>query len=119
MAEWGVELEIGIRIRSCRCQAGRQTLRDPNRRDADQTSGGIVEEVDPALLASVERRQFHQIFSGHGFDRLPGFAPGGKASHQNKRIESLLAEYVRHPGAGGLACSSAVEINIPIFRTRL
>lgn len=52
---------------------------------------------------------------GDGFYRVAGFAPGAQASGDDKDFEALLLEQVRHPGARGLACSSTVEINLPLL----
>lgn len=68
---------------------------------------------------STEGREMDQIVLGNGFERLSSFAPSGEAAYDHKRIESLLPQQVRHPGARGFPCSSAIDINIFVPRQRL
>ena len=64
---------------------------------------------------SLKRRQLDQIVFGDGFDCLAGGPPGGEASVDDERVESLFSQQVRHTGAGGLARSSTVKINVFVF----
>jgi hypothetical protein len=45
----------------------------------------------------------------------PGFAPCGDSAHDYERIESFVSQYVRHPGARGLALSSTVQIDVLVL----
>src|SRR5215472_6434628 len=62
-----------------------------------------------------EGRQLYQIIFGHGFQMAPGLAPCGQSADDHKNAEPLVHQYVRHPGARGLARSSTVQINVLIF----
>ncbi len=46
------------------------------------------------------------------FERLAGLTPGCQSSDNDERLESFFPQYMRHPGAGSLACSSAIDINV-------
>ena len=66
-----------------------------------------------------ERRQLYQVAVearapavGRPFSTRP-------TADDNERVESLFSQLQRHPGAGRFACSSAVEINVLVFRERL
>jgi hypothetical protein len=48
----------------------------------------------------------------NGFHRFASSLPGGQAAHNHERVESVLPQHVRHPGAGRLARSSTVDINV-------
>ncbi len=57
-------------------------------------------------------RQLHQIVFRHGLEWLPGLAPGGEPADDHECVEPFLSQQMRHPGAGRLARSSTVEINV-------
>jgi hypothetical protein len=44
-----------------------------------------------------------------------GLAPCGESTDDDKHAESLFHQYLRHPGARGLARSSTVKINVLIL----
>ena len=44
-----------------------------------------------------------------------GLAPCCESADDHKHAESLVHQYVRHPGARGLARSSTVQINILVL----
>jgi len=48
----------------------------------------------------------------HRFQRLTSFSPGREPAFDDECIKSPLPELQRHTGAGGLARSSAVQINV-------
>ena len=52
---------------------------------------------------------------GDSFERMPGFAPGGKAAGDYKHLESEFLQLVRHPGAGCFSLSCTVEINLVLL----
>ena len=56
--------------------------------------------------------QLNQVTLGDSFNWLSGFAPCRESTGNHERAKSLLPEHQRHPGAGRLARSSAVHINI-------
>ncbi len=64
-----------------------------------------------AALAT-EGREMHEVARRHRFDRISGFAPGREAAHDDKRVESLLPQQMRHTGAGGFARSSTVQKDV-------
>ena len=57
----------------------------------------------------------YNIVGGDGFNRMASFTPSHQTSDDYERVESSLPQHVRHTGAGGLACSSTVEINILVL----
>ncbi len=63
----------------------------------------------------TECGQFHQIIFRHRLDGFSGFAPGGEAADDHKRVEPFFPQQMRHTGAGGLACSSAVQVDVFVF----
>ena len=74
---------------------------------------GILQaELRKTTTALAERRQFHQIVLRNRLQRFAGFAPGRQSADYHERVESFFPQQVRHTGAGGLACSSAVKINV-------
>jgi hypothetical protein len=60
----------------------------------------------------------HQIIMGDRLYRLPGLAPRPKPADYHERIEPLLPQHVRHPGAGRFARSSAVHVNVFVAKQR-
>src|ERR1700678_1504846 len=60
-------------------------------------------------------RQFYQIVLRNRLQRFAGFAPGCQSADDHERVESFFPQQVRHTGAGGLACSSTVKINVFVF----
>jgi hypothetical protein len=44
-----------------------------------------------------------------------GFAPRRQTANDYERVESLVHQQVRHPGARSFACSSTVEVNVLVF----
>jgi hypothetical protein len=54
----------------------------------------------------------HEVALGHGLNRMSGFAPGRKAAHDDKRVESVLPKQMRHTGAGRFALSSTVQVDV-------
>jgi hypothetical protein len=65
-----------------------------------------------ARARTAERWEMHQIGLRDRLRGFPGLAPCCQAAHDDKRVESLLAEQMRHTGAGGFALSSTVEVNV-------
>ncbi len=61
---------------------------------------------------TTEGRETHEVARRHRFDWISGFAPGREAAHDDKRVESLLQQQMRHTGAGGFARSSTVQKNV-------
>ena len=59
--------------------------------------------------------QLHQITWGHGLQWLACLLPGRHAADDDERVESLFPQLQRHPGAGCLAGSSTVDINVLIL----
>ena len=51
----------------------------------------------------------------YGFQRVSGLPPGTQSADNYKRTESLIPQHERHPGARGFACSSAVDVNVPVL----
>ncbi len=68
-----------------------------------------------ADVCLAERWQLHEVILGDRFHRFSGLAPGSQSADDHERVETFFAQYVRHPGAGRFARSSAVEVNIFIF----
>jgi len=62
-----------------------------------------------------ECREFDQVILRHGLEVTASFAPGGEASDDHERVESIFPQYVRHPGARGFAGSSTVQVNILVL----
>ena len=46
---------------------------------------------------------------------MTGFFPRRDSTYDDERVESLISQLQRHPGAGRFAGSSAVKINVLIF----
>jgi len=67
----------------------------------------------------AERGQLDHVGWGDGFERQSRFAPRGQAADDHVGVEAVLFEQQRHPGAGSLAQSSAVEINVLVFGKNL
>jgi rubredoxin len=68
------------------------------------------------VLPAAKGREMHQVAAGHRFDRLPSLAPCRKPAHKYERVESFLAQQMRHTGARGFALSSTVEVDVLVFR---
>src|SRR5581483_3591067 len=68
------------------------------------------------MANSAEGRQVDEVVLGDGLERVSGFAPGLQPAYEYERIESLFSEQMRHPGARGFACSSAIDINVFVAR---
>jgi len=79
----------------------------------------MIPEARQPRLGSRKRRQLHQIVTGNGLQGIAGFPPGGKTSLDYEGIETLFTQLQRHPGAGSLACSSAVNVNVFVLRESL
>ena len=69
----------------------------------------------PVGNASIEHRQFDQVVVRHWFHRLPCLSPGAQSAGDHEDLEPFFDQYLRHPGARGFACSSTVEINLPLL----
>lgn len=65
--------------------------------------------------ALVEGWQLYQIVFGYRFDGFAGFAPRRQAADDHECVEAFFPQQMRHTGAGGLARSSTVEINVLVF----
>src|SRR5215471_15377732 len=59
--------------------------------------------------------QLHQIILRDRLKVAAGFAPGSQTANDDECLESLVPQYVRHPGARGFARSSTVEVNILVL----
>jgi hypothetical protein len=68
-----------------------------------------------ASTLSSKHRQLDDIIAGHGFHRLPCLSPCAQSTGDHEHLESFFLQQMRHPGARGFACSSAVEINLPLL----
>ena len=83
-----------------------------------QQCGG--QEADTELLGarelhvspSTESWQQHDILLRNRFYRITCPLPGAEAAHHDTGVKAILAEDVRHTGAGGLAQSGAIEVNL-------
>ncbi len=65
--------------------------------------------------ASAEGRQMYEIVAWHRLEGFSCLTPCRQPADDYKRIESLLSQQVRHPGARGLARSSAVDVDVLIL----
>jgi hypothetical protein len=45
----------------------------------------------------------NQIILGHGFRFIAGLSPSAQSAHDYERVESLLPQQMRHPGACAFA----------------
>ena len=61
---------------------------------------------------STESWQQHDILLRNRFYRITCPLPGAEATHDDTGVKTILAEDVRHTGAGGLAQSGAIEVNL-------
>ena len=59
-----------------------------------------------------EGGEFDHVVGGDGFEREAGFPPRVEAAADDAGVEAFFSEDVRHTGAGGLAVSSAVEVDL-------
>ena len=75
-----------------------------------------AEITGSAGTRAAEGGKVHEIGLRDRLDGLTGLAPGGQTTHDDKRVETLLAQQMRHTGAGGFALSSAVEVDVFVFR---
>jgi len=66
--------------------------------------------------ASAEGRQMDEIVVWHRLQRFSRLTPCRQPADDDKRIESLFSQQVRHPGARGLARSSTVDVDVLILR---
>jgi hypothetical protein len=64
---------------------------------------------------SNKHRKLDYVLVRHGFERMSSLAPCAQTAGDDERLESLLLQEVRHPGAGRFARSSTVEINLSIL----
>ena len=51
----------------------------------------------------------------HGFERMSCLAPCPQTTGDDKRLETLFVQEMRHPGASRFTRSSTVEINLSIL----
>lgn len=58
----------------------------------------------------------HEVGLRDGLNGLTGLAPGGQTTNDDKRVESLIKQQMRHTGAGGFALSSTVEVDVFVLR---
>jgi hypothetical protein len=75
-----------------------------------------TDSTDSTDRMSTKGRKMHEVVLRHRFDRVPGFAPGCQATDDHEGVETLFSEEVRHTGARGFALSSAVEVDVFVFR---
>ena len=66
-------------------------------------------------LLLAESWQLDQVVVGNSLHRVSGLAPGAQAAGDDEDFESELLQLARHPGAGGFAQSSTVEINLSLL----
>jgi len=59
--------------------------------------------------------QLYEVTRGHRLQRLPCFLPRRYPPNDDERIEALFSQLQRHPGAGGFAGSSTVEVDVLVF----
>jgi hypothetical protein len=64
---------------------------------------------------TAEGREMYQIALRNHFHWLTRFPPGGQTTGNNKSVESLLPQEIRHTGAGSFALSSTVKIDVLVL----
>ena len=70
------------------------------------------QEANAACEPLTKRWQFHQIIPRDRLQRKTCFPPCCQTAPYDERVESLLPQQKRHPGARGVARSSAVQVNV-------
>ena len=61
-------------------------------------------------------RKQDKVFTRDWFQWMTALLPGSQTADDDKRLEALFSEQVRHPGASRLAHSSAVQVDLLLFR---
>lgn len=61
---------------------------------------------------AAESGKMHEVRRRDRLHRLTGLTPGRETADDDKRVESLFAQQIRHTGAGGFALSSTVEVDV-------
>ncbi len=57
----------------------------------------------------------YQIAVWNRLHRLTRFAPSCQATHDDKSVESLFPQQMRHTGAGRFALSCTVQVNVLVL----
>ncbi len=70
-------------------------------------------------MRAAEIGQTHKVFVRHGLKRISCFAPSPEAADDYKRSEPIFSQQMRHPGAGCLAQSSAIQVDVLVVRQTL
>lgn len=90
-----------------RNRSGRKRSIHPTQKRGDHALAGA---------RATESREVHEVGLRDGLNRFTGLTPSCEATNDDKRVESLLAQQMRHTGAGGFALSSTVEVDVFILR---
>jgi len=91
----------------------RNSLDRKRRHTSNPKEQGIARS---AGARATESGEVHEVRFRDRLDGLTGLAPGGETADDDKSVESLFAQQMRHTGAGGFALSSTVEVDVFVLR---